>query len=125
MQEVETQGQEHTIKEPMTICNGMGGLSVNKGLNTSWFSFPTSTGASPEMLAITLEFPYGLYDFGFCNGFKDVKIAVNTERLTAGNSRHGQRVQQIYFPASIIEISMRPSPKKVQLQTDENFLARV
>lgn len=124
--EVETRAGTYN-QEPMTICNGVwAALSVNKGLNTSWFSFSTSSGASPETLAITLEFPYGLYDIsGSVMASKTVKIACQYRGVDgAGTAGTWTKFNSDFNASSIIEITdATTSPKKVQLQTDENFLA--
>ena len=114
-------------QEPMTICNGVwAALSVNKGLNTSWFTFPTSTGASPEMLAITLEFPYGLYDSsGSVIASKTVQVACEYRGIKSnGDPGDWIKFNKDFNSSSIIEITdSETKQKKVQLQTDENFLA--
>lgn len=124
--EVDTRAGTYN-QEPMTICSGVwAALTVNKGLNTSWFTFPTSTGASPEMLAITLEFPYGLYDIsGSVMASKTVKIACEYRTIdSAGTAGTWTKFNNDFNASSIIEITdATTSPKKVQLQTDENFLA--
>ena len=113
-------------QEPMTICNGVwAALTVNKGLNTSWFTFPTSTGASPEMLAITLEFPYGLYDLS--NSIMETKsVSIACEYRTidsAGTAGTWTKFNSSFDSNSTLVISdATTSPKKVQLQTDENTL---
>lgn len=113
-------------QEPMTICNGVwAALTVNKGLNTSWFTFPTSAGASPKMLAITLEFPYGLYDLS--NSIMETKsVSIACEYRTidsAGTAGTWTKFNSSFDSNSTLAISDATTiTKKVLLQTDENTL---
>ncbi len=124
--EVDTRAGSYK-QDPMTICNGVwAALNVNKGLNTSWFTFATSTGASPETLAITLEFPYGLYDIsGSVMASKTVKIACEYRTVdSAGTPGTWTKFNSDFDASSVYEISdATTDSKKVQLETDENFTA--